>query len=89
MLSSEPLPPTKGPHPGGQKSQGSALWSLVLFVWDPQGVLPPGGSGLLSNGHHGVALSLHVLMQSLPMKEISWSSKLHKQKRGPGVSSHG
>ena len=41
----------------------------MLFVRDPQGVLPPGGSGLLPNGHHGAALSLHVLMQSLPMRE--------------------
>ena len=64
MLLSEALPPTKGLHPGGWKSQGSALWSLVLFVRDPQGVLPPGGSGLLPNGQHGVALGPHVLIQS-------------------------
>ena len=64
MLSSEAPPPTKGLHPGRYKSQGSALWSLVLFVRDPQGVLPPGGSGLLPNGQYGAALSLHVLIQS-------------------------
>ena len=39
MLSSETPPPMRNPHPGGWK-----------FVWDPQGVLPPGGSGLLPNG---------------------------------------
>ena len=32
-------------------------------------VLPPGGSCLVSNGHHRVALRLHVFMQSLPMRE--------------------
>ena len=40
MLSSEALPPTKGPHPGGQKSQGSALGSLVSSEPDSQGALP-------------------------------------------------
>ena len=48
---------------------GSALWSLVLFVQDSQGVLLPGGSGLLPNGQHRAAQSLHVLIQSLPMRE--------------------
>ena len=42
----------------------------MLFVWDPQGVLLPGGSGLLPNGRHGVTLSPHVLIQSLPMREV-------------------
>ena len=36
---------------------------------DPQEVLPPGGSGLIPYGQHGVELSHHVLMQSLPMRE--------------------
>ena len=40
-----------------------------MIVRDPQGVLPPGGSGLLPNGHHGVALGPHVLIQGLPMRE--------------------
>ena len=55
----------KNLHPG----RWQALWSLVLIVWDPQGVLLSGGSGLLPNGRHGVALSPHVLIQSLPMRE--------------------
>ena len=41
----------------------------MLFVQDSQGVLLPGGSGLLPNGQHGVAQSLHMLIQSLPMRE--------------------
>ena len=41
----------------------------MLFVWDSQVVLLPEGPGLLPNGQNGVALGLHVLMQSLPMKE--------------------
>ena len=75
-----------GPHPGGQKSQGSALrslvwsrrgsqrvpqksqgsasWSLLWLVRDLQGVLPPGASGLVSDGHHGGTLSPHMLVQS-------------------------
>ena len=40
-----------------------------MFVRDPQGVLLPGGSGLLPNGHHRAAQSPHVLIQSLPMRE--------------------
>ena len=65
----EALPPMKDLHPGRYKSQGSVLWSLVLFVQDPQGVLLPGGSDLFPNGHHGAAQSPHVLIQSLPMRE--------------------
>ena len=41
----------------------------MLFVQDSQGVLLPGGSGLLPNGQHGVAQSPHVLIQSLSMRE--------------------
>ena len=41
----------------------------MLFVQDSQRVLPPGGSCLVPNGHHGVALGPHVLIQSLSMKE--------------------
>ena len=41
----------------------------MLFVQDLQGVLLPGGSGLLPNGQHGAAQSLHVLIQSLAMRE--------------------
>ena len=41
----------------------------MLFVRDQQGVLPPGGPGLLPNGHHSAALGPHVLIQSLPMRE--------------------
>ena len=63
MLLSEAQPP-KSPHPGGWKSQDSALWSLVWFVRDSQRVLPPGGSHFVSNGHHRAALRLHVFMQS-------------------------
>ena len=73
----------KNPH------QGSALWSLVLFVRNLQGVLLPEGSGLLPNGQHGVAQSPHVLIQSLPMREALGSSNLHKQKGGRGASSCG
>ena len=69
MLLSQALPPTKGPHPGGQKSQGSAPRSLVWLVRDSQRVLPPGGSGLVSDGHHGGTLSPHVPMQSWPIEE--------------------
>ena len=69
MLLSEALPPTQGLHPGRQKSQGSALGSLVWLVRDSQGVLPPGGSGLVSDGHHGGTLSPHVPMQSWPIEE--------------------
>ena len=68
MLLLEVTPP-KSPHPGRWKSQGSTHWSLVWFVRDSQRVLPPGGSCLVSNGHHRVALRLHVFMQSLPMRE--------------------
>ena len=53
MLSLEAPPPTRNLHPGGSK-----------FVQDPQGVLPPGGSGLLPNGRHRAALGSHVLIQS-------------------------
>ena len=41
----------------------------MLFVWDSQGVLLLGGSGLLPNGQHGAAQSPHVPIQSLPMRE--------------------
>ena len=41
----------------------------MLFVQDSQGVLLPGGSGLLPNGQNGAAENLHVLIQSLPMRE--------------------
>ena len=40
-----------------------------MSVWDPQGVLLPGGSGLLPNGQHRAAQGPHVLIQSLPMRE--------------------
>ena len=40
-----------------------------MFVRDLQGVLLPGGSGLLPNGQHRVAQSPYVLIQSLPMRE--------------------
>ena len=66
---SEALPPTKGQHPGGQKSQGSASGSLVWLVRDSQRVLPPGGSGLVPDGHHGGTLSPHVPVQSWPIEE--------------------
>ena len=41
----------------------------MWFVRDLQRVLPPGGSCLVPDGHHGTALGLHVFMQSLPMRE--------------------
>ena len=41
----------------------------MWFVRDSQRVLPPGGSGLVSDGHHGGTLSPHVLMQSWPIEE--------------------
>ena len=40
-----------------------------MFVWDPQGVLLPGGSGLFPNGQHGMTQSPHMLIQSLPMRK--------------------
>ena len=39
------------------------------MVRDSQGVLPPGGSGLVSDGHHRGTLSPHVPMQSWPIEE--------------------
>ena len=42
---------------------------VCLSVWDSQGVLLPGSSGLLPDGRQGAAHSLHVLIQSLPMRE--------------------
>ena len=69
MLLLEAPPPTQGLHPSGQKSQGSALRSLVWFVRDSQRVLPPGGSGLVSDGRHGGTLSPHVPVQSWPIEE--------------------
>ena len=65
----EAPPPTKGPHPGGQKSQGSTSGSLVWLVRDSQRVLPPGGSGLVPDGHHRGTLSPHVPVQSWPIEE--------------------
>ena len=41
----------------------------MWFVRDSQRVLPPGGSGLVSDGHHGETLSPHVPMQSWPIEE--------------------
>ena len=41
----------------------------MWFVRDTQRVLPPGGSCLVPDGHHGMALRLHVFIQSLPMRE--------------------
>ena len=52
-----------------QKSQGSAPWSLVWLVRDSQGVLPPGGSGLVSDGHHRGTPSPHVPVQSWSIEE--------------------
>ena len=52
-----------------QKSQGSAPQSLVWLVRDSQGVLPPGGSGLVSDGHHRGTLSPHVPVQSWSIEE--------------------
>ena len=61
--------PMKGPHPGGQQPQDSVLWSLVVVVLDSQGVLPPRGSGLVSDGRHGGTLHPHMLMKSWPIEE--------------------
>ena len=41
----------------------------MWFVRDSQRVLPPGGFGLVSDGHHRGTLSPHVLMQSWPIEE--------------------
>ena len=41
----------------------------MWLVRDSQRVLPPGGSGLVSDGHHGGTLSPHVPMQSWPIEE--------------------
>ena len=40
-----------------------------MVVLDSQGVLPPGGSGLVFDGHHRGTLGPHVLMQSWPIEE--------------------
>ena len=50
-------------------SQGSAPRSLVWSVRDLPGVLPPGGSGLASDGCHGRTLSPHVPTQSWSIEE--------------------
>ena len=52
-----------------QKFQGSTSQSLVWLVRDSQGVLPPGGSGLVSDGHHRGTLSPHVPVQSWSIEE--------------------
>ena len=57
-----------------QKSQGSAPRSLVWLVRDSQGVLPPGGSGLVSGGHHRGTLGPHVPVQSWPIEETLTTS---------------
>ena len=41
----------------------------MCLVRDSQRVLPPGGSGLVSGGHHGGTLSPRVPMQSWPIEE--------------------
>ena len=41
----------------------------MWLVRDSQRVLPSGGSGLVSDGHHGGTLSPHVPMQSWPIEE--------------------
>ena len=69
LLLSEAPPPTKGPHPRRQKSQGSTPGSLVWLVRDSQRVLAPVGSGLVSDGHHRGTLSPHVPMQNWPIEE--------------------
>ena len=69
MLLSEAPPPSWGLHPGGQESQGSTHGSLVWFVRDSQRVLLPGGSGLVSDGHHRGTMNPHVLMKSWPIEE--------------------
>ena len=66
---SEAAPPTEGLHRGGQKSQGSTPGSLVWLVRDSQRVLPSGGSGLVSDGHHRGTLSPHVPVQNWPIEE--------------------
>ena len=40
-----------------------------MVVLDSLGVLPPRGSGLVSDGHHRGTLGPHVLMQSWPIEE--------------------
>ena len=41
----------------------------MWLVRDLQRVLPPGGSGLVSDGHHRGTLNPHVPMQSWPIEE--------------------
>ena len=41
----------------------------MWLVRDSQRVLPPGGPGLVSDGHHEGTLSPHVPMQSWPIGE--------------------
>ena len=40
-----------------------------MVILDSQGVLPPGESVLVSDGHHRGALGPHVFMQSWPIEE--------------------
>ena len=42
---------------------------VCLSVWDSQGILLLGSSGLLPDGRHGMAHTPHVLIQSLPIRE--------------------
>ena len=52
-----------------QKSQGSALWSLVWLVRDSWGVPPSRRLGAVSDGCHRGTLSLHVLVQGQSIEE--------------------
>ena len=52
-----------------QKSQGSASWSLVWLVRDLQEILPSRRLGVVSDGCHRGALSLHVLVQGWSIEE--------------------
>ena len=40
-----------------------------MVVLDSQGVLPPRGLGLVSDGHHRGSLCPHMLMKSWPIEE--------------------
>ena len=63
-----------------------------MVVLDLQGVLPPAGSGLVSDGCHKGALGLHVLMQSWPIEEalgVATSTNKKEVKVFPHVAESG
>ena len=59
----------KGLAKSPTKVPGLCTRSLVWLVRDLQGVLPPRGSGLVSDGCHGGTLCPHMLVKSRSIEE--------------------